>query len=142
MPIEATNGLSAGGRVPIAAPSGTLAPDLLQPRAVRFLLERLDAPVPIEPEDAHRRRVVDVDRLGRDRDVRARLDVRVDQLAEVHAIEMIAGENQVVVGVVRQEVTHRLTDGVGGALEPVGVLRASARPRGCRRTRAEKSSSR
>ena len=41
-----------------------------------------------------------VDRLRGDRDVGAALDVRVDQLAEVHAIEVVARENQIVVGVV------------------------------------------
>ena len=40
------------------------------------------------------------DRLGGDRDVGAALDVRVDQLAEVHAVEMIAGKDQIVLGVV------------------------------------------
>ena len=50
------------------------------------------------------------------------LDVRVDQLAEVHAIEMIAREDQVVVGVVAVEVARGLAHGVGRALEPVRAL--------------------
>ena len=45
-----------------------------------------------------------------------------DQLAEVHAVEMIAGEDQEVVGVVAGEVARRLAHGVGGALEPVRAL--------------------
>ena len=51
------------------------------------------------------------------------IDVRVDQLAVVHAVEMIAGENQVVVGVVAGEVPRRLPHRVGGALKPVRVVR-------------------
>ena len=41
---------------------------------------------------------------------------------EVHAIQMVAGEDQVVVGVERHEMRHRPAHGVGGALEPVRVL--------------------
>ena len=40
----------------------------------------------------------------------------------VHPVEMIAGENQVVVGVVAHEVARRLAHGVGRALEPVRVV--------------------
>ena len=63
-----------------------------------------------------------VDRLRGDRDVGAALDVRLDQIAEVHPVEVIAGEDQVVVGVVAGEVPRRLPHGVGRALEPVGAL--------------------
>ena len=51
------------------------------------------------------------------------LPVRVDQLAVVHAVEVIAGEDQVVVGVDAGEVPGRLADGVGRALVPVRVVR-------------------
>ena len=61
--------------------------------------------------------------LRRDGDVGPPIDVRVDHLGVVHAIQMIAGEDQVVVGVVAHEVPRGLAHGVGGALEPVRVLR-------------------
>ena len=48
--------------------------------------------------------------------------MRVDQLAEVHAIQVIAGENQVIVGLVSRKVPRGLTDRVGRALEPVGAV--------------------
>ena len=64
-----------------------------------------------------------VDRLRRDGDVGAPIDVRVDHLVVVHPVEMIAGENQVVVGVVAREVPRRLPHGVGGALIPVRIVR-------------------
>ena len=82
---------------------------------------------PICPRSSNRKIPISVassgvDRLRGDRDVGAALDVRVDQLAEVHAIEVIAGEDQVVVGVVADEVARRLPHRVGGALKPVGAV--------------------
>ena len=50
------------------------------------------------------------------------IDVRVDHLRVVHAVEMVAGENQVVVGVVAHEVARRLPHGIGRALKPVRVV--------------------
>jgi hypothetical protein len=49
--------------------------------------------------------------------------VRVDNLRVVHAVEVIAREDHVVVGFVARNVARRLTDGVSRALEPVGVVR-------------------
>ena len=79
-------------------------------------------PVAVEAEDAHARRIVRGDRLRGDRDVGAPIDVRVDQLGVVHPVEMIARENQVVVGVVAHEVARGLPHGVGRALKPVRVV--------------------
>jgi hypothetical protein len=50
------------------------------------------------------------------------IDVRVDQLRVVHAVKVIAGENQVVVGVVAHEVSRRLPHRVRSALVPVRVV--------------------
>ena len=63
------------------------------------------------------------DRLGGDRDVGLSIDVRFDDLRVVHAVEVIAREDQVVVGFVPRDVARRLADGVGRALEPVRVVR-------------------
>ena len=98
------------------------AAHLLEPRRRRLLLEAFDLALAIEAEDAHAAGVLGVGRLGRDRDVGARGDVRPHHLVELHPIEVVAGEDQVVVGVQADEVRHRAPHGVGRALEPVGVL--------------------
>ena len=61
-------------------------------------------------------------RLGRDGDVGARGDVRLHHLVEVHPVQVVAGEDQVVVGVQVDEVRHGAPHRVGRALEPVGGL--------------------
>ena len=108
---------------PLVEPRGILVTDLRQPRLVRLLLERHDLPVVVEPEDAHLGRITAAHRLRRDGDVGASLDVRFDQFTEVHPIEMVAGEDQEVLGVVPGEVAGGLAHGIGGALEPVRALR-------------------
>ena len=71
----------------------------------------------------HRRRVLRRHRQRGDRDVGVLVDVRVEHPPVVHAIEMIAGENQVVVGVVSPEVPRRLPHRVGRALKPARAVR-------------------
>ena len=51
-----------------------------------------------------------------------RLDVRVDQLGEIHAIDVVARENQVILGVDVAEMARRLPHRIGRALEPVLAL--------------------
>ena len=63
-----------------------------------------------------------VDRLRRDRDVGMPVDMGFDHFAVVHPVQVIAGQDQVVVRLVALEVPRRLAHGIGGALEPVGVL--------------------
>src|SRR6476661_7978803 len=95
--------------------------DLAEPLALRLFLERDNLAAAIETEDAHRRRLVGRDRLRRDRDVGAAVAVRIDHLGIIHSIQMIAGEDEVEVGVVADEMARRLADGVSGALIPVRV---------------------
>ena len=106
----------------MAAPVGRAALHLGEPRRVRLLLEAADVAERVEAEDPHLRRVGRVHRLRRDGDVGLALDVRVDQLAEVHAVEVIAGEDQVVLRLVRREVARGLPHRVRRPLEPVGVV--------------------
>ena len=121
MPIEATNGLS-GVSPPIAAPCGALLFISASRAASGFSSKPLMWP------SASKRKIpiwvasVGVDRLRRDGDVGLALDVRVDQLAEVHPVEVVAGQDQVVLRLVRREVARRLAHRVGRALEPVGVV--------------------
>ena len=49
--------------------------------------------------------------------------MRADEIGEVHAIEVVTSEDQVVVRLVLEEVAYRLTHGIRGALEPVRALR-------------------
>jgi hypothetical protein len=46
----------------------------------------------------------------------------VDELAVIHPVQVIAGENEVIVRVVPDEMTCRLPDGVGGSLIPVRIV--------------------
>lgn len=48
--------------------------------------------------------------------------MRVEQLVEIHPVEMIAGEDQVIACLVAHEVAHRLAHGVRRALKPVGPV--------------------
>ena len=88
-----------------------------------FSSNALNLRLAIEPEDAHLGRFNLADRLRGDRDVGAVFHVRLDEIAEVHAIEVIARQYQVVVGVVRGKVARRLSHGVGGSLKPVRAVR-------------------
>ena len=76
----------------------------------------------VELQDAHLRRIVGSTRLGRDGDVGVALDVRFDELVEVHAVQVIAREDEEVLGVEALEMARGLTHGVGGALEPVRAV--------------------
>ena len=120
MPIEATNGLSPD--VPANdAPAGTLRPISARraasasPRTRRSARRGRIAGCPC-------RRLVRRHRLRGDRDVGLPVDVRFDHLGVVHPVEMIAGQDQVVVGLVAREVPRGLADGVGRALKPAGVV--------------------
>jgi DNA-binding cell septation regulator SpoVG len=56
--------------------------------------------------------------LRSDRDVGATIDVSVDHLRVVHSVQVIAGENQVVVRVVPDEMSRRLPHRVRRSLKP------------------------
>src|SRR6186997_161691 len=86
--------------------------DLGKSAGVGLLFERDDLSGCIEPEQTHAGRVAGPDRLCSDRDVGAAIDVRIDQFTVVHAVQVVAGENQVVVGVVADEMAYRLAYGV------------------------------
>ena len=48
--------------------------------------------------------------------------MRLDELGEVHPVDVIAGEDQVVLGIDVAEVPRRLAHGVGRALKPLFAL--------------------
>ena len=100
--------LDAGANV---EPTGTLRPSAASRSALGFF-EPDDLAFPVEAEDAHLGRLDRRDRLRGDRDVGPRLDVRVDEVAEIHPVQMIARENQVEARVERSEMADRLPDRV------------------------------
>ena len=99
MPIDAMNGLS--GVFGASARSGGNALPISRRRSVAAS-PRMPRCGPIDRSGrCPSGRLGGRHRLRRDRDVGAGLDVRLDQLAEVHPVEVIAREDQVVVGVER-----------------------------------------
>ena len=48
--------------------------------------------------------------------------MRPEQVAEVHPVELVAGEDEVMVAGDLQEIAQVLAHGVGGALIPGGAL--------------------
>jgi len=48
--------------------------------------------------------------------------VRLQELGVVHPVEMVAGQDQIEIRIVRQEMSPGLADGVGGPLEPARGL--------------------
>ena len=101
---------------------GRAAADGREAFQVGLLFELLDGAVPVEGEDAHAGGVGGSHGKGGNRDVGVAVAVLVDQDGVIHAVEVIAGQDQVVVGVVAHEMPGRLPDRVGGALIPVGVV--------------------
>ena len=123
MPIDATNGLLGAWCRRRSTPAGCCCRSRASRVGVGLLLEADDLARDRRtgrcPSASRRRRRHG---LRGDGDVGVALDVRLDQLAEVHPVEVIAGEDQVVVGVEALEVARGLAHGVGGALEPVRAV--------------------
>ena len=72
---------------------------------------------------------------GGDGDVRAGLDVLLDERAEIHPIQLVAAQNEEVVEVVVQEMDQVFAHGIGRAFIPRGVGAGSAAPREFPRSR-------
>src|SRR4029079_11868644 len=81
----------------------------------------LDASVGREFQQAERRCQFFALRNHAHADVRAALPVAVEQALKVHAIELIAGENQLIVVVAAGETMKVLAYSIGCALEPIGI---------------------
>ena len=93
-----------------------------QPLARRLLVEVHDAPAGVHLEDAERRRLILGDRDDRHGGVGAAGAVGLQHRRVVHAVQLIAREDQDVARRRAPHVTEALADGVGGALEPVAAL--------------------
>jgi hypothetical protein len=86
--------------------------------------------VPRQLDDAEL--VGELDRLAdrRDRRLRARLDVRIDHLREVHAVDVIGTDHDDDVGLLVANEVEALQDRVGGAAEPALAEPLLGRDRG------------
>ena len=76
----------------------------------------------VQPHDAQALAAVAIDRHGGDRHVGLRLAVAGHHFGKIHAVELIAREDQHVVDFGLLQVAQVLPDGVGGSLIPVGVF--------------------
>ncbi len=77
-----------------------------------------DAVFAVHLEDSQRTRLLGRHGKGRDRQVSRLLDVRTHDIAEIHLVELVTGENQRVGEVIVPEVDQVLSDGISGALVP------------------------
>ena len=103
-----------------AIDGGPVHPQLVeQCRVLRLLHEAGDAPVGGDLHDAEGAGVAARHRDGGDGDVGAGGDVLLEDGAEVHAIELVAGEDEHQLVRVVREMDEVLPHGVGGALVPV-----------------------
>jgi hypothetical protein len=88
-----------------------------------LLFESSDVPLSIEEEESHPGRVNTRDGQRRYRDVGVLVNVRIEEAAIVHPVEVVPGENEVVVRLMAGEMPGRLTYRIGGALKPIRIVR-------------------
>ena len=81
-----------------------------------------NAPGLVDAHDAKPRRLFPRHVLHGDGGVGARLAMGFQHVAEVHPVELIAGQDHDVVPLLGANVAHAATDGVGGPLEPIRAL--------------------
>ena len=120
-PIDAMNGCSSVC-VAKVAPAGMLRPISFRRSAFGF-----SSNATIWPPVSKRKipiwvAVAGIHRLRGNGDVGLCVLVRLDQLLVVHPVEVIAGEDEVVVGLVLRVMPDGLAYRVGGALIPVRVV--------------------
>jgi hypothetical protein len=90
---------------------------------LRFLNEPRDAPIHAALHDAEVRNQPSRYRFGRKSNVRSRADVLVQQDAEIHPVELVSAENEIIVEWPFEEVAHVLPNGVRCPLIPLRTLR-------------------
>ena len=105
MPIEAATLFGIAGRAQV----GLLG----------LFLEAVDAVVAIDFDHAEARDFVGRDLDGGQRDVGGRVLVLLEHLAVVHLVDVVAGKNEDVLGLLGADGVDVLVNGVGGAHVPV-----------------------
>ena len=81
-----------------------------------------DAMLPVNPHDAEAGCILPVHAGGGDGDVGPGCDVTVQKGLEVHAVQLVSGEDDVVGGILGLEVDEILAHRIGSPLVPTGVL--------------------
>jgi hypothetical protein len=99
----------------------------LQLAGLRLLVEAAHAVLVVERHHAVARAALGRDLGDRDRDARARVLVRLDELAVVHEVDVVARGHDDVLGGRVLDLVEVLGEGVGGAAVPVRLLAADER---------------
>ena len=95
-------------------------PQAVEDLGIFWLLDKLDDPaLPIGMHDPETRRRCPIYGNGAHCQVRARFKVLAQNLAEVHPIELVAAENDIVIDRTFEEVAKVLSNGVSRSLIPV-----------------------
>ena len=92
-------------------------------RIMRFFNEFCDGSFTVDFEQAHPGSLLAGNRVDTERDVCLRLSVMVDKPAVIHPVEVVAGEDEHLVGLEVCCVYHRRPDSVSRPLEPVRTVR-------------------
>jgi WD40 repeat protein len=92
-------------------------------RVFRLLDELMDAVVCVSTHDAEAGGVTGVHRECGDGQVRFTGDVLAHDFAEVHAVELVATEDEEVIMPAFEEVAQILPHGIGGTLKPSWIIR-------------------
>jgi hypothetical protein len=115
-------------KVPVD-PSGEHGPGLLveldgvELLGLLGLLDEVDDPPGgVEAQDAEPRGLLAGDQLDGDRQVGLELPVGAHELRDVHQVELVAREDQDLVGVLLEQPGEGLAHGVGRPLEPVAIV--------------------
>jgi len=115
------------GALLVEAKDGGVHRHRLQGVALGLLREVNDATGIVDLHETERRGALLVHGDGGDSDVGANLAVLLDEGAVVHAVQVVTGEDDVLVALGLGEEPEVLAHGISGALEPVLVHRALLR---------------
>ena len=87
----------------------------------RFLLEADDLPLRIRVHDAEGVRLLALHRDGGNGQVGLGIDVLLEHVAKIHAVKLIAREDDVIIVRILEEIAQVLPHGIGRALVPARV---------------------
>ena len=91
-------------------------------RLLRLLFELDDVVVLIDVHDAKGRSDLPRNGTDCDGDVRAGFDMSGEHLVIIHLVDMVAGQDQNVLGIILLDEVDILVDGIGGAAVPFAAL--------------------
>src|SRR5205823_3986255 len=82
----------------------------------RLLLEAVNAAVFVDVDNSEAVGFFEIDLDGGERNVRSRIQMLPHHLAVIHLVDVVAGKNQDVLGLLGADGVNVLVDGVRGAL--------------------------